>query len=182
MDVLADGFRRMMRYTARHSRLDGSWSSEEIRDIHEGGRVVAVIACDTERDLLVLIRQYRLAAHLAAGRGELLEVVAGGVEAEEDPALAAQRELTEETGLEAKSLKHCFNFMASPGITTEYCSVYLAEVDASSLPESAGTDEDEDIVPVAITLDDALEALDEGRIVNGFLQICLLWLARQKRT
>ena len=51
-----------------------------------------VLPLDLARDEIVLLRQFRLAAHLANGRGSLIEIVAGHVEAGELPVDAARRE------------------------------------------------------------------------------------------
>lgn len=179
-EVLSGGFKRMIRHRLRHRTPDGEWSAAMTRDLHEGNRVAAVIAFDPARDALVLIRQYRLGAHLAMGKGELVEIVAGGVEAGEDPALAARRELKEETGLDALTLTHAFDFLPSPGITMESASVYLATVDSTSLPAMAGEDEDEAVLPFAVPVAEALAALDANRMMNGFLQLGLHWFARQR--
>ena len=43
----------------------------QTRDVLHGGKVVAVLPVDLARDEIVLIRQFRLPAHLANGRGDL---------------------------------------------------------------------------------------------------------------
>jgi ADP-ribose pyrophosphatase len=58
----------------------------QTRDVVLAGKVVAVLPIDPARDEIVLIRQFRLPAHLANGRGELIETVAGRVEVGEQPA------------------------------------------------------------------------------------------------
>jgi ADP-ribose pyrophosphatase len=181
-EILCDGFKRMLRYRVRHRLQGQDWSNIQTRDLHEGGHVVAVMAHDPKRDVLILIRQFRLAAQLATGKGHLVEVVAGAVDPGEDAQTAARRELHEETGLTALSLRHLFDFMPSPGITTERASVYLATVDASNLPDRAGHDEGEETRPFAIRFDDALAMLDQGKIGNAFLQLSLLHLARHGLT
>lgn len=175
-EVLSEGFRPMIRHTIRHRRHDGHWSATMTRDLHAGNHVAAVIAYDLERDKLVLIRQFRLAANIATGRGVMVEIVAGGVEPGETAEAAARRELHEETRLQAGAMIHCFDFMPSPGITTEYATVFLASVDSANLPESAGEDEDEDIAPFVIAYDDALALAASGSLMNGFLLQALNWL------
>ncbi|MCB1383735.1 MAG: NUDIX domain-containing protein [Notoacmeibacter sp.] len=179
-EVLSTGFRRMVRHRLRHRCHDGAWSNLLTRDIHEGAHVAAVLIWDRKADSLVLIRQFRPAAHLATGMGSMLEIVAGGVEAGEDAALAAAREMREETGLVPSSLAHCFDFMASPGITTEFSSLFLAEADSSQLSAVAGEDDDEDIRPVAVPVAEALAALDGNTMYNGFLLMALNWFGRQR--
>src|SRR5690349_13893581 len=65
------------------------------RDVLMGGKVVVVIPVDVPRQTIAIIRQFRLPAHLANGRGDLVEFVAGRVEAGETLAEAASRECKE---------------------------------------------------------------------------------------
>lgn len=179
--VLSEGFRRMVRFVLRHRMHDGGWSNAMTRDIHEGAKVAAVIAWDPGRDRLVLIRQYRAAAHLATGIGSLVEIVAGGVEDGEEPAASARRELEEETGLAATAMIPCLEFLPSPGITTEHAYLFLAGVDSANLPETAGEDEDEDIQPLVVPVEEALDAARAGTFRNGFALLALNWFAAQDR-
>ncbi|MFZ1680966.1 MAG: NUDIX domain-containing protein, partial [Rhizobiaceae bacterium] len=82
---LGGDFRPLVAYDVRHRDGEGIWVTTR-RELLLGGRAVGILAYDPARDLIVLIRQYRLAAQLATGRGELVELPAGGVEAGEDPA------------------------------------------------------------------------------------------------
>ena len=52
----------------------------QTRDVVRAGKVVAVLPLDLERGEIVMIRQFRPAAHLANGKGEMVEIVAGRVE------------------------------------------------------------------------------------------------------
>ena len=94
-DVIADGFFRYERYRLTPAGKD---DKAQTRDVVRAGKVAAVLALDPARDEIVLIRQFRLPAHLANGKGELIETVAGRVEPGETPAAAARRECEEETG------------------------------------------------------------------------------------
>ena len=87
------------------------------------GRVVVILPVDLDRDEIVLIRQFRLGAHLALGQGDLVEVPAGRVERGEDVAAAARRECQEETGLAPQALVPLFDLMPSAGlVATSTCS------------------------------------------------------------
>ncbi|MEU4229618.1 NUDIX hydrolase [Nonomuraea sp. NPDC026600] len=68
-------------------------------DILEGGATVAIVAV-TEDDQVVLARQYR-----PGPRRVLLELPGGNADGDEPVEVAAARELLEETGYEAATLK-----------------------------------------------------------------------------
>lgn len=177
--LIAPGYRPYERYEARLPDGNGSLVTQT-RDILRGGRVVGVLAYDPARDQVVLVRQFRLPAYLALGRerSELVEIVAGGVEAGEPDEAAARRECQEETGLEPGRMVPFMQLLPTPGITDEQATLFLAQVDASRLPEQAGlAEEDELIRPLALSVDEALAMLAAGRCANGYLIIALQWLA-----
>src|SRR5437588_7918200 len=82
--LLAKGFRTYERYELTISGEDGPLA--QTRDILRYGRVVAVLPVDLVRGEVVVIQQFRLSGHLANGRGTLIEIAAGFVEANEEPA------------------------------------------------------------------------------------------------
>lgn len=148
------------------------------RDVVRIGRVVGILCFDPRRDLVVLIRQFRLAAQLAAGRGDMIELPAGRVEPGEAWEEAAARECREETGLTPRSLTPIHELMPSPGVLDEHAILFLADVDAGELPQKAGLASENEVThPFALPLDHALRLLDERRCVNGYLIIALQWLA-----
>ena len=77
-EVLADGFRRYERFHVIRSNENAPRPIDVLRS----GPAAAVLPVDLSRDEVVLLRQFRLAAHLANGNGNLVEIVAGHVEAE----------------------------------------------------------------------------------------------------
>lgn len=81
------GYRKMLRRTFRMP--DGA---EELYDIRESGRVVCILPFISQ-NTVVIARQFR-----PGPLKVLLELPGGGVEANEDPTRAAERELVEETG------------------------------------------------------------------------------------
>jgi ADP-ribose pyrophosphatase len=171
--VLARGYRAYERF---HVRLPGATVAQE-RDVLRGGRVVAVVPVDLARAEIVLIRQFRLAAHLGNGLGEMVEVPAGRLEPDESYAGAAARECAEETGVTPRHVVEVFSYFPTPGLTDERIVVCLAAVDAAVLPQRAGLDaEMEETRPFALALDDIAAALDAGGINNGATVMALQWL------
>jgi len=173
-EVLAEGFRRYERLRVRRS----GENVPRPLDVLRSGPAVAVLPIDPGRDEVVLLRQFRLAAHLANGRGNLVEIVAGHVEADEQPAEAARRECVEEIGVAPGLLVELFTYLTSPGMSDEEITLFLGIVDASGVPERAGAAaEHEETVPMRVPIDAALAALAAGTVRNGPLIIALQWLA-----
>ena len=77
--LLAKGYRDYERFQFALASADGPLT--RTRDVLRFGRVAAVLPLDLARDQIVVVRQFRLPAHLANGRGQLVEIVAGHVEA-----------------------------------------------------------------------------------------------------
>jgi ADP-ribose pyrophosphatase len=174
--LLCRGFRDYERFKFTVTGEDGPLT--QTRDVLRFGRVAAVLPLDPVRDEIVVIRQFRLPAHLANGRGHLIEIVAGHVEADEQLAQAARRECMEEIGVEPKRLVELFTYLPTPGVTDEEITLFLGVVDSSKLPERAGAaDEDEVTTPLAVPVDTALAALAGATLHNGPLIIALQWLA-----
>lgn len=133
---------------------DGGHGVREVVMHHGGAGVVAV------RDgRICLVRQYRV----AMGRMSL-EVPAGKLDAGEDPAHCAARELREETGLEAGRLEFVGRAAGSIGFTNEATSIYLAHCLRQG---SARPDEGEFVDVVWLPVRDVLEAVRMGLIQDG---------------
>lgn len=87
--------------------------------VHSGGAVVLPV---TPEGKIVLVKQYRYPF-----KKKLLELPAGKLEENEDPAKCAERELTEETGYSAEKITKLGSIYTSPGFCTEELHIYLAD-------------------------------------------------------
>ena len=162
-------------YERYRVELDGT-SLE--RDVVRIGRVVVIIPVDLDRDEVVLIRQFRLGAHLALGLGELVELPAGRVEHGEDVTAAARRECHEEIGIAPQALVPIFEAMPSAGSSDEHMFFFLGLVDATKVPKRAGAaHEQEDTRPLRVPIGRAVDALASGRLHYGAAILGLQWLA-----
>jgi ADP-ribose pyrophosphatase len=176
-DVLAKSFRSLERYRVTLRHADGR-TSAITRDVLHVGHVIGVLTIDPARNVIVLIRQFRVAAHLALGLGELVEIVAGHVEHGESAEQAARRECCEEIGVEPQMLHPILRFMPAPGVNNEHTTLFVGIVDSSAVPERAGAaTETEETQPICVDIETALAALDQGRVHSGHLIIALQWLA-----
>jgi len=128
------------------------------REIVEHSQSVCIVPVDSRGNVL-LVRQYRKPAEAA-----LLEVPAGGVEAGEVSQEAVLRELQEEVGLTAGTLRHLASFWLAPGWCTEYMHAYLA---TDLQPASLAADEDENIAVVPVPLARVPELIQSGEIQDA---------------
>jgi ADP-ribose diphosphatase len=170
-EVLGRGFRSYERVQAR--RADGD---VETRDLLRAGAAVAVLPIDLDRDEVVLIRQFRLAAQLVNGKGDLVEIVAGHVEANEAHRETARRECLEEIGVAPRMLVELFTYLTSPGLTDEEVTVFLGIVDASGAAVPAAAEREASAL-LRVPIEAALAALATGTVRNGPLVAALQWLA-----
>jgi len=134
---------------------------------------VAILAIDAQGESavtpaseLLFVRQFR------APVGQLLlEVPAGTLDLHdgvtEEPQLAAERELEEETGLRATSWRHLQSFFTAPGFTSERMELYLALGLSAAGPGARTPDEDEAIEAVRLTIAEAAEAVRRRAIVDA---------------
>jgi len=172
-ELLAQGFRDYVRY---HVKVRGPKPLTQKRDVILGGKVIALLPVEVARDEIVLIRQFRLPAHLGTGKGEMIEIVAGRVDEGETPAQAAARECKEELGVAPKKIVELFSYLTTPGITDEQVTVFLAAIDAAAVP-AITTSGGEHIRTLRVPIDAALDALKHNTIYNGPAVIGLQWLA-----
>jgi ADP-ribose pyrophosphatase len=175
--LLGKGFRTYERY---HYKLPGDEAAHGLRshDLIRFGRIVGVLPVDLSRDEVVLIRQFRLPAQLATGKGDLVEIVAGHVEADEKLAAAAHRECIEEIGVAPTALAELFTYYPTPGASDEQITLFVGIVDAAQVPDRAGSAaEREETRPFRVSIDAALAALACGAMHNGLLVLALYWLA-----
>ena len=132
----------------------GNVVQREIVD-HHGS--VGVLPITSEGNFL-LVKQFRA----PAGRA-LLELPAGTLEVGEPPEECAQRELAEEVGCRADSMRRVAGFYLAPGWATEFMHAYIA---TGLYPADGDGDEDEDIELVEMTPTEALKAIQAGDIVD----------------
>lgn len=180
---LYKGFREYRGYDLTHASIGrkDTLIGPMNRELVMTGRVSAVLLFDPEKDRLVLIRQFRIGAHLSLGKGDMIEIVAGLVDEGESFEEAARRETIEETGLAPYAMTEICRFVPTPSVTDEFTTLYLGLADSSAMADRAGHEEHEDIMPFTIAPQDAVAALDAGQVHNAYAIIALGWFARHGR-
>jgi ADP-ribose pyrophosphatase len=143
------------------------------RDVVDHPGAVAIVpVLDDSR--LVLVRQFRY----AAGR-ELLEIPAGTLERGEKPDDCASRELREETGYEADSMRRLLSCFTAPGYSNEVIHLYVATGLRRGEME---TEEDEEIEVEEVGLDEALRMIEENRIEDAKTIVGVLSYLTRRRS
>jgi len=143
----------------------------------ERGHAAAVLLYDIERDCVVLLEQFRLGAVETKQDPWLFELVAGIIEAGEQPDEVIHREAEEEAGLRLQRADFALSFMVSPGGTTERIHLYVGKVDSTQASGLHGlAHEGEDIRLHVVSREQAYRWVEEGRIDNATTVIGLQWL------
>ncbi|MEK9130876.1 MAG: NUDIX hydrolase, partial [Patescibacteria group bacterium] len=106
----------------------------------------------------------------------LLNIPVGGVDEGEDVLIAAQRELKEEGGLDAKEWKKLGSFYTSPGMSDEFATLYLATGITAGPTAHEGT---ETLVDQKwMDIQELYRLLDAGELTAPYFIVALA-LARQ---
>jgi len=147
-----------------------------------GGRTTdyTVIACGdcvgvlpfVDDDHVVMVRQWRY----IVGR-TTWEMPTGGVHAGESLEQAAQRELAEEAGFHARTLRHVSTYHTSKSSIDETAHIYVG---TDLVPAEARQDEDEDAVRCIVPLRDVVQKVLRGEITDSMTVIAVLTIARER--
>jgi nudix-type nucleoside diphosphatase (YffH/AdpP family) len=163
-ETLAEGRFRLIRTRAEVEEADGARRVLDY-EIYHHGPAAAVLLYDPARRVVMLVRQFRLAAYLADGTAEMLEACAGMLD-DDDPETCARREASEETGVRiAAAARHAFDAFTSPGALTEKISCFVAPYSASDrVGAGGGVDADEHIDVVEVGYEEAEAMIASGAI------------------
>lgn len=140
---------------------NGRETSREIIEHHGSVGILPLLP----RNRVLLIRQYRHAV------GQTIwEIPAGTIEEGETPKECAERELEEETGYRAGSLRPFFDCYLAPGYSMELMHLFLAR----DLKETERRPEEDEIISVEhVTKERALHMIELGQIRDA-KTICAL--------
>ncbi len=145
-----------------HSMPDQRESCFEIVQ-HPGGAAALPVLEDGR---LILINQFRPAAEKY-----ILEIPAGRLEPDENAAECIERELIEEIGFQPRRIESLGYIYSSIGFCNERIHLFIA----SDLNKTeTALEPDEFIEPIILSLNQALEMIETGRIVDAKTQIALL--------
>lgn len=146
-----------------------SGTRAELALLHHPGAAAVVPFLDAAH--VILLRQFRHAAG-----GVIWEVPAGKLDAGEDPAVCAARELEEETGYRAARIVRTGEIFTTPGFTDERIHLFSAhELTPGTQAHEAHEVIQSEVVPLAR----ALEWIERGEIRDA-KSIAALYLAARR--
>jgi ADP-ribose pyrophosphatase len=145
---------------------DGNMATREyIR--HPGA---CVIIAEVRSGVLIFERQYRY----PVGR-VIIELPAGKIDPEDSLLGCAQRELREETGYTAKRWRHLGAMHNCIAYSDEQIDIFLAQ---DLIPGTQQLDDGEFLELFEMSLDEAEQAVLDGRITDAKTITCLFWARR----
>ncbi|PAD66536.1 ADP-ribose pyrophosphatase [Bacillus sp. 7586-K] len=143
--------------------------NKSTREIVKHPGAVAVIAI-TPENKIVMVEQFRK----PLGR-TIVEIPAGKLEKGEKPEVTAKRELEEETGYTCTDLRPLISFYTSPGFADELVHLFITEK-LVKLKELAQLDEDEFLDVKEVTLEEAMEMVQNQQIYDAKTSFAVQYL------
>lgn len=151
-----------------HAVLDPSGGRGQYGKVCFKSRAIAVAPIDST-DHIYLVGQYRYTLGSYSW-----ELPMGGAPPGEDALVAGQRELREETGLEAKRWQHLLTLHTSNSITDEIGHVFVAR---ELTPGPAAPDPTEALTVQRMPFAQALQWTMDGKITDAISVAAILRLA-----
>jgi len=174
--LLSDNWYRLHTTTFDLQGADGSWSSQS-RETYDRGNGATILLYDVERRTVLLTSQFRYPAYINGHLGGMLIETAAGLLDDDDPETAIRREAVEETGHRVGEVTHVFDAFMSPGSVTERLHFYAAPYDAGTREHEGGglAEEGENITLVELDIDEALDLIVSGGILDAKTIMLLQW-------
>jgi GDP-mannose pyrophosphatase NudK len=166
-ETVSRGHGALERLVVERKRFDGGTQSIA-REVYDSGDGAAILLYDPKTMRVVLVRQFRITSYLREGLESMIEVCAGRLEGE-DAERRIVKEAEEETGYLVQKPRRVFEAYMSPGCFAEKLTFFVAEYAPERRNGRGGGcgDEGEDIEILEPTLDEALQMVRRGEIVDA---------------
>lgn len=167
VEVLSKGWSVLEKTEFDYRRRDGSWETQS-RETYNRGDGATILPFDRQRSTVLLVRQFRFPAYRTGHYEPLIEACAGLLDAD-DPETCIRKEAEEELGYRLRDVRRLYSPYMSPGSVTERLFFFSADYTlADRISDGGGhADEGEDIEVLEMSLDEAMVAITEGRIIDA---------------
>ncbi|NWA60811.1 GDP-mannose pyrophosphatase NudK [Pantoea sp. B9002] len=137
------------------------------REVYDRGNGATILLYNTEKNSVLLVRQFRIATYVNGNEsGELIETCAGLLD-DDSPEDCIRKEAIEETGYQVGKVDKVFEAYMSPGGVTELIHFFAAEYSDAQRANKGGGVEDEEITVLELSFPEALAMVKDGRIRDG---------------
>jgi len=166
-ELIAKFWSTLTKVTVKYTRRDGR-SEILLREVNDHGHAAAVLALDPTRNTVLLVKQMRIAAHVAGHTEAMIEVCAGLLDGD-DAKTCAAREAEEELGVRLHDLREVSNVFMSPGALTERVSLFVGTYSPEDRINGGGgvATEGEDIEVIELPLAVAYGMIASAEIVDA---------------
>ena len=165
--TLSDDWYTLKKYTFDVRRRNGEWQRQN-REAYDRGNGATILLYNRDKRTVILTRQFRFPVYINGHDGYLIETAAGLLD-NMAPEQRIKAEAEEETGYQIDRVEKVFDAFMSPGSVTEKLYFYIAEYRPDDRKGQGGgiEAEGEDIEVLEWPVDQALQAIDDGMIVDG---------------
>ncbi|HGH3372536.1 TPA: GDP-mannose pyrophosphatase NudK [Kluyvera cryocrescens] len=173
--ILSENYFVLRNITYDLTQRDGQVVQHK-REVYDRGNGATVLLYNSQKQSVVLVRQFRIATWVNGNAdGMLIETCAGLLD-DDEPEDCIRKEAIEETGYQVKNVRKVFQLYMSPGGVTEIVHFFIAEYDDSLRENAGGGVEDEAIDVLELPFSQALEMILRGEICDGKTVILLQYL------
>jgi len=174
-EILSENYFVLRNFTYDLSQRDGQIVQHK-REVYDRGNGATVLLYNSEKQSVVLVRQFRIATWVNGNAdGMLIEACAGLLD-DDEPEDCIRKEAIEETGYQVRNVRKVFQLYMSPGGVTEIVHFFIAEYDDSLRENAGGGVEDEAIEVLELPFSRALAMIHSGEICDGKTVILLQYL------
>lgn len=165
--TLSDDWYTLKKYTFDVRHRNGEWQRQN-REAYDRGNGATILLYNRDKRTVILTRQFRFPVYINGHDGYLIETAAGLLD-NMAPEQRIKAEAEEETGYQIDRVEKVFDAFMSPGSVTEKLYFYIAEYRPDDRKGQGGgiEAEGEDIEVLEWPVDQALQAIDDGLIVDG---------------
>ncbi|MFG0517066.1 GDP-mannose pyrophosphatase NudK [Kluyvera intermedia] len=173
--VLSENYFVLRNITYDLTQRDGQIVQHK-REVYDRGNGATVLLYNSQKQSVVLVRQFRIATWVNGNAdGMLIETCAGLLD-DDEPEDCIRKEAIEETGYQVNNVRKVFQLYMSPGGVTEIVHFFIAEYDDSLRENAGGGVDDEAIDVLELPLTQAIEMIRSGEICDGKTVILLQYL------